>query len=644
MSITVRSVFAALGWKVDTGPLDRWSKKTDQAKKGMEGVERQAGETKRALVSMAVDGLAKFDLLSNSIGKLASPLLKVIQTGAKFEQLRTSLTTVEGSAGVAAQTFERLQKFAASTPFQLQELTDSYLLLKSQGLDPSERAMRAYGDTAAAMGKEYKQMAEAVADAATGQFERLKEFGIKASSEGDRVSFSFKGVTTTVGKNAKEIQDYLIRLGETNFAGGMEAQSKTIAGLWSTLQDNIAAASDELFKAGLGEVLKDLVADVTAVVVETGKWLAANKDIIRSRIKEFFGGFRDTVKNLAPLVLSLVSGLASLLGVIARIAGPSGIAAVVAGLGAMKIATMAALGPWGLLLAAGVAAGVGIANAMADAERRTLSLGRSVTRMVKGGLFEQQLQGKSFAELEEMRRGIAEEKRRGRTIREDVRGMSPARIKQLERERQLDMDALEKREKALNDELAKRRDEAKELRDNVNKRTREKAEEAEAAEARGYQLTADREELRYLKRKKRLTHEEKARKMQLEDTLKAEKKAIRKSGDLDEDDYGELVDIEDGLAKGKKPKKKKEKKTLMDLITGKGTGEGQGRQAGLGTTIINIDARNTITVEVPAPSGLVDATGTQATAIARRAGDDIGRAIEPYLAEQRQAIARVFEG
>ena len=48
----------------------------------------------------------------------------------------------------------------------------------------------AYGDTASAMGKSLDDMVEAVADAATGEFERLKEFGIRASKNGDRVSFT----------------------------------------------------------------------------------------------------------------------------------------------------------------------------------------------------------------------------------------------------------------------------------------------------------------------------------------------------------------------------------------------------------------------------------------------------------------------
>ena len=47
-------------------------------------------------------------------------------------------------------------------------------------------------NTASAMGKIVEQFVEAVADASTGEFERLKEFGIKASSEGDRQPLRFR--------------------------------------------------------------------------------------------------------------------------------------------------------------------------------------------------------------------------------------------------------------------------------------------------------------------------------------------------------------------------------------------------------------------------------------------------------------------
>lgn len=175
---------------------------------------------------------------------LATAGTLAVRKAAQFETLRTALDTATGSAEQAAVEFERLKEFAATTPFQLEEVVSGFIKLKNMGLDPSQEALIAYGNTAGAMGKSLDQMIEAVADAATGEFERLKEFGIKASTQGNNIEFTFRGVKTTVEKNATEIERYLRRIGEVDFAGGMEKQSNTIAGAFSNLQDSVASALD----------------------------------------------------------------------------------------------------------------------------------------------------------------------------------------------------------------------------------------------------------------------------------------------------------------------------------------------------------------------------------------------------------------
>lgn len=187
---------------------------------------------------------------SLSVG-ITAPLLALgalaTKTAANFETLNTSLLTAfNGNEAAAKSAFDQITKFAASTPFQVEQVADAFIKLKNLGLDPSERALTSYGNTASAMGKELNQVIEAVADASTGEFERLKEFGIKSKQEGDRVIFTFKGVETTVDKSASAIQEYLLNIGETDFAGGMERQSKTFLGQFSTLKDNLALIGKEI--------------------------------------------------------------------------------------------------------------------------------------------------------------------------------------------------------------------------------------------------------------------------------------------------------------------------------------------------------------------------------------------------------------
>ena len=209
-----------------------------RAERDLDRLETQGRRTERA-----TDGLSRtFKTMGLAVGAVAAGMgalaaRDLVNTTVEFERLQASLVTVTGSTIEAQQEFDKLQDFAATTPYQLSEVTSAFIKMKAMGLDASQESLRSYGNTASAMGKDLNQMIEAVADAATGEFERLKEFGIKASSEGDRVKLTFRGVTTEIGKNAAEIEQYLRRIGEVDFAGGMERQMDTMGGKLSNLSD-----------------------------------------------------------------------------------------------------------------------------------------------------------------------------------------------------------------------------------------------------------------------------------------------------------------------------------------------------------------------------------------------------------------------
>lgn len=202
------------------------------------------------------------NVAANAVSHLTEGLREgvvwALETGASYETLRTSLETVTGSSAKAALEFERLQRFAAATPYAVAEVTDAYIKLANRGITPTDRAMTAFGNTASAMGKTLDDFVEAVADAVTGENERLKEFGIVGKLAGDQVAYTFRGVTTMVKRDAASIQEYLTRIGEANFAGGMEKQSQSLAGKWSTLQDQAAGLADK-FTQGLAPALKTVM-------------------------------------------------------------------------------------------------------------------------------------------------------------------------------------------------------------------------------------------------------------------------------------------------------------------------------------------------------------------------------------------------
>ncbi len=191
---------------------------------------------------------------------------QIVDTITKFEKLEASLRTVTGSADKAALAFGFIQEFAATTPFQLEEVTAAFIKLKALGLTPSAEALTSYGNTAVAMGKSLNQMIEAVADATTGEFERLKEFGIKSKSQGDQVTFTFQGISTTVGKNAKEIEGFLRSIGDVQFAGAMDEQADTLNVALSNMGDSFSKLVKAIGDAGLTDLLQ--------MVANAIKWVA----------------------------------------------------------------------------------------------------------------------------------------------------------------------------------------------------------------------------------------------------------------------------------------------------------------------------------------------------------------------------------
>jgi len=225
------------------------------AERALEGAAKAVAETARNADDKATPALRRMKsqlAVSSLAGRLADVGIHALSTAANFERMKTALATTLGGTQEAAAAFEQLQGFAAATPYSLEEVTNGFLKLKARGLDGSERALRAWGDTASAMGKTLDDMVEAVADATTGEFERLKEFGIRASSQGDKVALTFRGVTTTVAKEARAIEAELMRLGEVNFAGGMEQSSRTLGGLWSTMKDGFDPRSAAGGRGGAG--------------------------------------------------------------------------------------------------------------------------------------------------------------------------------------------------------------------------------------------------------------------------------------------------------------------------------------------------------------------------------------------------------
>lgn len=215
--------------------------------------------------------LMAFAAVAGKVGALAAGALaggfallgkQAISTSAQFEGYLTSMETIEGSAEKAKQSMDWIKQFAKETPYELDGVTEAFIKLKSYGIDPvANNTLRTLGDMASAMNKPLDQAVEAFADASTFEFERLKEFGIKAKQEGDNVTFAWtennKEMSKTVKKTATDVRKFLLDVAGKRFGGAMEKQSKTFNGMMSNLSDSWADFQRKIGEKGFFEVVKN---------------------------------------------------------------------------------------------------------------------------------------------------------------------------------------------------------------------------------------------------------------------------------------------------------------------------------------------------------------------------------------------------
>ena len=234
---------------VDTGDIDKADKSLDKLTASEKELKNEFDKVNKSAKN-SFDTIEKgSDNVNNTVKKIASTIgaafavSKVIDFGkeiinirGEFQKLEAVLSNTLGSNSKAKAALNDIKTFAATTNFSVLELTDSFVKLANRGFVPTIEELGNLGDLANSTGKSFDQLTEAILDAQSGEFERLKEFGIRASKQGDQVKFAFKGVKTEVEFTQDAIKDYLVGLGDLNgVQGSTEAISKTLSGQVSNL-------------------------------------------------------------------------------------------------------------------------------------------------------------------------------------------------------------------------------------------------------------------------------------------------------------------------------------------------------------------------------------------------------------------------
>jgi hypothetical protein len=262
-----------------------------QTAKASKGVEREAGKQRSIFSSLKNYVLAYFGTqFFIGLGR------QIIQATAQFQKFETVLTNALGSRSAAREAMDEIVDIAAKTPFQIDELTGSYVKLVNRGIKPTRAEIIALGDLAATTGKSFDQLVEALLDAQTGENERLKEFGIKAKKSGDQVTLSFKGVEKTVKATATGIKDAIIQFGlMPGVMGNMAGVSRTLGGQISNLGDAWSQLLKVMGDNGSG-IFSRIVMGMTNMV-------SAAKGYIDLSVAEKLQGERTEINLLAGAII-----------------------------------------------------------------------------------------------------------------------------------------------------------------------------------------------------------------------------------------------------------------------------------------------------------------------------------------------------
>ena len=236
---------------------------------------------------------------------LTSTFKSIVGVNAEFERLSGSLKTVTGSAKAAKEVFSLIEDFATSTPYQLDEIVDSFIRLKAMGLEPSMEALTSYGNTASAFGKNILEFVSAVTSATVGEFERLKTFGIKAKVEGDTVKFVFQGITTEVAKNATEIERYLRSIGNINFGGAMAEQMNTMGGTMSNIEDAMAKVARTIGESGLNDAIKGVLEQFNTLISGSNSAVKSIGGALATAVNVAGKAFFALANNIEPIITLL---------------------------------------------------------------------------------------------------------------------------------------------------------------------------------------------------------------------------------------------------------------------------------------------------------------------------------------------------
>lgn len=259
-----------------------------EAERGLIEFRTKAEHFGRALGTLKNAALGIGASLGAGMAAGAAALNSIVQTGGQLEAFESRLVTLMGSSSQAKARLGELFDFAASTPFELDQVVGAEVTLRGFGA-AAEELMPGLIDFAAVTGTDLPQAAldfgKAWAQGATG-----------LESDGAKILRQQIEIRTGLDATKMGIEDFraamLDTLSEGMFAGGAARLSQTFTGMVSNLTDEWTRFKLEVADAGVFQNIKGALSVTLDLISQ-------NRDTIREFAAAVSGGLWQGFKIVA---------------------------------------------------------------------------------------------------------------------------------------------------------------------------------------------------------------------------------------------------------------------------------------------------------------------------------------------------------
>lgn len=262
----------------------------------MEGTATRSGQILQGLRSRIGAGIVEYTA-------------KIVQSGIQankvYEDMSAKLSALTGDIGSAKDKFWELNALEDKTAIATDKLAQAYLTLGNNGLNRTSKQLEKYAAIAQGTNKDITGLAQNISNFVNGRLQSLKEYGITAERNGNKVVMSFRGEKKEIESTSEALEQYLRQLADTQFGGVLEARTGTLTASFERLQNAWGTLTTRIMDGsnGAGSVLTVFVDNATDLL----NWFA--DCLTNPAFSEFFSTIAEGWKSLLDIGREKLSAL-----------------------------------------------------------------------------------------------------------------------------------------------------------------------------------------------------------------------------------------------------------------------------------------------------------------------------------------------